>query len=101
MEQVTSLQTENAILQKTVDELKRELEAVILDAECLRDEREEIEKLLQVDSKENLSNTGEVISEFKIQWLACSTNLFNVITKPINTQRYFDVHLTSITFKQR
>lgn len=76
MEQVTSLQTENAILQKTVDELKRELEAVILDAECLRDEREEIEKLLQVDSKENLSNTGEVISEFKIQWLACSTSLF-------------------------
>ena len=48
------------MLQKTVDELKRELEAVILDAECLRDEREEIEKLLQVDSKENLSHTGKV-----------------------------------------
>ena len=58
---MTGLQTENTMLQKTVDELKRELEAVVLDAECLKDEREEIEKLLQVNSKENLSNAGKTI----------------------------------------
>jgi len=64
VEQMNKLKAENVSLRQSIDDLKRELEAVVLDAECLKDEREEIEKLLQVDSKEDLSHTGSLTRIF-------------------------------------
>ena len=67
---MNKLKTENASLRQSIEDLKRELEAVVLDAENLKDEREEIEKLLQVDSKEDLSHTGMCCLVFK-GWFTC------------------------------
>lgn len=54
MEQAQKLKVENVALERNIGELRRNLEAVVLDAECLKDERVEIEKLLDVEeSKEH------------------------------------------------
>ncbi|XP_066935661.1 kinesin-like protein KIF15 isoform X3 [Clytia hemisphaerica] len=98
LEKVKELKMANSSLRSTINELKRELEAVVLDAECLKDEREEIEKLLQVDSKENLSQTGSLfdnICRLKTQVLKVKQEKIHIEEK----MKLIEVQLISLGHK--
>lgn len=49
MLQMKQLKCENKLLEETVADLKSQLETVVMDAEYLKEEQEEIEKVIQDD----------------------------------------------------
>ena len=52
IKQVKQLKEKNSLLEQTAEDLKMQLEALVMDAEGLKEEREEIEKLLFEDEDE-------------------------------------------------